>query len=196
MAQVVVTGGAGKLGRASSRSWLEHGWDVVVFDRARPLPGVGQRAGHTCSCRSTSPTTARCSTRCRGWRSATADPMRWCISPPIPAPGIVPDHQTFMNNMSSHLERGQRGPPGRRDQHRVGVERDRARAAVRHAAAVHPGGRGVRPPARVDLFAGQDARGGHGRSAVPLEPGAEDDRIAVLERDGTRRLCAIPVLRR
>jgi nucleoside-diphosphate-sugar epimerase len=34
--RVVVTGGAGKLGRAVVRDLVEHGWDVVVFDRVRP----------------------------------------------------------------------------------------------------------------------------------------------------------------
>jgi nucleoside-diphosphate-sugar epimerase len=36
MARVVVTGGAGKLGRACVDELVRHGWDVVVFDRARP----------------------------------------------------------------------------------------------------------------------------------------------------------------
>ena len=34
MATVVVTGGAGKLGRACVADLAEHGWQVVVFDRA------------------------------------------------------------------------------------------------------------------------------------------------------------------
>ena len=36
MARVVVTGGAGKLGRACVAELISHGWDVVVFDRVRP----------------------------------------------------------------------------------------------------------------------------------------------------------------
>ena len=36
MARVVVTGGAGKLGRACVDELIRHGWDVVVFDRVRP----------------------------------------------------------------------------------------------------------------------------------------------------------------
>ena len=35
MATVVVTGGAGKLGRACVTDLAEHGWQVVVFDQAR-----------------------------------------------------------------------------------------------------------------------------------------------------------------
>src|SRR4029453_18397729 len=40
MARVVVTGGAGKLGRACVDELLHHGWDVVVFDRMRPPSGA------------------------------------------------------------------------------------------------------------------------------------------------------------
>ena len=40
MATVVVTGGAGKLGRACVTDLAEHGWQVVVFDRARTDAGV------------------------------------------------------------------------------------------------------------------------------------------------------------
>ena len=36
MASVVVTGGAGKLGRACVDELIRHGWDVIVFDRAAP----------------------------------------------------------------------------------------------------------------------------------------------------------------
>jgi len=36
MTRVVVTGGAGKLGRACVEELVRHGWDVVVFDRVRP----------------------------------------------------------------------------------------------------------------------------------------------------------------
>jgi aryl-alcohol dehydrogenase-like predicted oxidoreductase len=36
MARVVVTGGAGKLGRACVDELIRHGWDVVVFDRVPP----------------------------------------------------------------------------------------------------------------------------------------------------------------
>ena len=39
MARVVVTGGAGKLGRACVEELDRHGWDVVVFDRMRPPEG-------------------------------------------------------------------------------------------------------------------------------------------------------------
>ena len=37
MARVVVTGGAGKLGRACVADLARHGWDVVVFDRVPPV---------------------------------------------------------------------------------------------------------------------------------------------------------------
>jgi len=41
MARVVVTGGAGKLGRACVNELVSHGWDVVVFDRVRPPSDSG-----------------------------------------------------------------------------------------------------------------------------------------------------------
>jgi nucleoside-diphosphate-sugar epimerase len=37
--RVVVTGGGGKLGRAVVADLTQHGWDVVVFDRAAPADG-------------------------------------------------------------------------------------------------------------------------------------------------------------
>jgi len=38
--RVVVTGGCGKLGRAVVTDLVEHGWDVVVFDRTAPTDGT------------------------------------------------------------------------------------------------------------------------------------------------------------
>ena len=42
MARVVVTGGAGKLGRACVDELVRHGWDVVVFDRVLRQQRVGR----------------------------------------------------------------------------------------------------------------------------------------------------------
>ena len=192
MARVVVTGGAGKLGRACVDELVGRGWDVVVLDRVPPpsesgavflpidLTDYGQVLDAMLGVEE---------------RYDRLDALVHLAA--VPAPGIVPDHHaTFANNMNSHLERVQRGPAGRGEEHRVGIERDGARAAVRHPAALRPGRRGVPAAARVDVFAGQDPGRDNGRAVVPLGPGAEDDRAAVLQRDGPADYAAISVLRR
>ena len=98
MALVVVTGGAGKLGRACVEELDRAGWVVVVFDRMRPphgwpggkvvfvpidltdygqvldaMSGVEERFDHV-------------------------DALVHLAA--IPAPGLVPDHHTFINNMT------------------------------------------------------------------------------------------------
>ncbi|KZT37800.1 NAD(P)-binding protein [Sistotremastrum suecicum HHB10207 ss-3] len=40
--RVVVTGGSGKLGRATVRELASHGWDVINFDRVPPPPSTGE----------------------------------------------------------------------------------------------------------------------------------------------------------
>lgn len=100
MGRVVVTGGAGKLGRACVRELAGHGWDVVVFDRARPtglpaevlaaitfvpmdLTDYGQvlDAMHGLD---------------GGYRGVDA----LVHLAAIPAPGVIGDHATFANNMN------------------------------------------------------------------------------------------------
>ncbi|GAB2621960.1 NAD-dependent epimerase/dehydratase family protein [Pseudactinotalea suaedae] len=97
MARVVVTGGAGKLGRACVRDLVDHGWDVVVFDRARPadptdgvayipldLTDYGQVIDAMLGVEE---------------RYHQVDALVHLAA--VPAPGMVPDHQTFANNMLS-----------------------------------------------------------------------------------------------
>lgn len=97
MATVVVTGGAGKLGRACVRDLLEHGWDVVVFDRVQPttaedgatyllvdLTDYGQVLDAMLGLEE---------------HYGTVDALVHLAA--IPAPGKAPDHQTFANNMNS-----------------------------------------------------------------------------------------------
>ncbi len=94
--RVVVTGGAGKLGRVVVADLADHGWDVVVFDRAGSvlpdgvtfLPidltdygsvldamlGVEERFDHV-------------------------DALVHLAA--VPAPGLISDHATFANNMNS-----------------------------------------------------------------------------------------------
>jgi nucleoside-diphosphate-sugar epimerase len=96
MSTVVVTGGAGKLGRACVEELVRHGWEVVVFDRARPpsdsravfvridLTDYGQVLDAMLGVEE---------------RYGLPDALVHLAA--IPAPGIVPDHKTFLNNISS-----------------------------------------------------------------------------------------------
>ncbi|SOD74883.1 nucleoside-diphosphate-sugar epimerase [Jatrophihabitans sp. GAS493] len=97
MPHVVVTGGSGKLGRACVADLVQHGWQVIVFDRLRSpelsegviltpvdltdyaavldgMLGVEERFDHV-------------------------DAVVHLAA--IPAPGIVGDHATFANNMNA-----------------------------------------------------------------------------------------------
>ena len=93
MARVVVTGGAGKLGRACVDDLIRHSWDVVVFDRVRPpsegamfvpidLTDYGQVLDAMLGVEE---------------RYAGLDALVHLAA--VPAPGRVADHLTFMNNM-------------------------------------------------------------------------------------------------
>ena len=94
MARVVVTGGAGKLGRACVDELIRHGWDVVVFDRVGPpsesgaafipidLTDYGQVLDAML-----------------GVEERYARPDALVHLAAVPAPGRVPDHLTFMNNI-------------------------------------------------------------------------------------------------
>ena len=94
MASVVVTGGAGKLGRACVDELVRHGWDVIVFDRAAPpsqsgavfvpidLTDYGQVLDAMLGVEE---------------RYSQADALVHLAA--VPAPGIVPDPRTFVNNI-------------------------------------------------------------------------------------------------
>ena len=98
MGRVVVTGGAGKLGRATVQDLAEHDWDVVVFDRpgaTRPndarvqfvpvdLTDYGQ----------VSDVMSGVEERFDG-----VDALVHLAA--IPAPGLVGDQATFANNINS-----------------------------------------------------------------------------------------------
>ena len=94
MATVVVTGGSGKLGRACVTELVEHGWDVVVFDRARAdaaasyvpvdLTDYGQVLDAMFGVEE---------------RYERVDAVVHLAA--VPAPGIVGDHATFANNMNA-----------------------------------------------------------------------------------------------
>lgn len=94
MTTVVVTGGAGKLGRACVTDLREHGYEVVVFDRVRAdaestfvpvdLTDYGQVLDALLGVEE---------------RYTSVDAVVHLGA--VPAPGIVGDHATFANNMNA-----------------------------------------------------------------------------------------------
>ena len=93
MARVVVTGGAGKLGRACVDELIRHGWDVVVFDRVHP-PSVGAMFVPIDLTDYGQVLDAMLGVEERYDRLDAVVHLA-----AVPAPGRVADHLTFMNNM-------------------------------------------------------------------------------------------------
>jgi UDP-glucose 4-epimerase len=90
--RIVVTGGSGKLGRAVVRHLKDVGHDVFVFDRVAPretgyfpvdLTDYGQVLDAML-----------------GVEERFSQPEALVHLAAVPAPGIVPDHHTFINNIS------------------------------------------------------------------------------------------------
>ena len=101
MSRVVVTGGAGKLGRACVTDLLEHGWDVVVFDRIRPagLPdGIVDRLT-VVPMDLTDYAQVLDAMFGVEERYDRVDAVVHLAA--IPAPAVVGDHATFANNMNA-----------------------------------------------------------------------------------------------
>ena len=99
MARVVVTGGAGKLGRACVDDLVRHGWDVVVFDRTPPPAAAANPAAIFVPVDLTDYGRVLDAMLGVEERYSQVDALVHLAA--VPAPGLVPDHQTFMNNMSS-----------------------------------------------------------------------------------------------
>ena len=186
--RIAVTGGSGKLGRTVVRTLAEAGNQVINLDTAGERgPGFVKvdltDFGQTLDAILGIDDKHR---RLRRHRPPGCDPgpghPRRC--------GDVPQQHP------RHLQRVPGGAPGGHPQRRLCVERDRPRTAVRRAAALHPGRRGLPRPAREHVFAGQAPRRADGDRAGALGPGAQDRRAAILERDGRRRLRRVPVVRR
>jgi len=95
MASVVVTGGAGKLGRACVAELVRSGWDVVVFDRVPPPPDSGATYVPIDLTDYGQVLDAMLGVEERYVR---LDALVHLAA--VPAPGIVPDHLTFINNIS------------------------------------------------------------------------------------------------
>lgn len=99
MARVVVTGGAGKLGRAVVRDLVAHDWDVVVFDRVRP-EGLTEEVAQALTFVPMDLTDyAAVLDAMLGVeeRYGSVDAVVHLAA--VPAPGLVGDHATFANNM-------------------------------------------------------------------------------------------------
>src|SRR5664279_3592995 len=95
MAQVAVTGGSGKLGRACVAHLLEHGWDVVALDRVPAAPQHGDfvRVDLT-DYGQTVEALSAVDNRYQG-----IDALVHLAA--IPAPGLTTNAATFSNNMTS-----------------------------------------------------------------------------------------------
>ena len=99
MATVVVTGGAGKLGAAVVTDLQLHGYDVVLFDRARPTDGVvGARTSYV-PVDLTDYGQVLDAMLGVEERYDHVDALVHLAA--VPAPGIVPNHATFANNMNA-----------------------------------------------------------------------------------------------
>ncbi len=98
MARVVVTGGAGKLGRACVEELVGAGWDVVVFDRARPPAGSSGEGVVFVPVDLTDYGRVLDAMLGVEERYRSVDAVVHLAA--VPAPGLVPDHQTFLDNLS------------------------------------------------------------------------------------------------
>ncbi len=98
MSMVVLTGGSGKLGSACVAHLAESGWEVVVFDRVAPTVDQGSEVIYL-------PVDltdyAQVLDAMLGVeeRYERVDALVHLAA--VPAPGIVPNHTTFANNMSA-----------------------------------------------------------------------------------------------
>jgi UDP-glucose 4-epimerase len=101
VSRVVVTGGAGKLGRAVVTDLARHGWDVVVFDRLHPA-GLADDVAQAVTYLPMELTDyARVLDAMHGVeeRYDAVDGLVHLAA--VPAPGLVGDHATFTNNITA-----------------------------------------------------------------------------------------------
>jgi nucleoside-diphosphate-sugar epimerase len=100
MTTVVLTGGAGRLGRAAVRDLVEHGHDVVVLDHARPdLPDEVMDAVTFLPIDLGEYGDVLDAMLGVQERFDRVDAVVHLAA--IPAPGLAPDHRTFENNMNA-----------------------------------------------------------------------------------------------
>ena len=100
MPRVVVTGGAGKLGRAVVADLVAHGWDVTVFDRVPPS-GLSDEVGGAIAYVPVDLTDYGAVLDAMLGVEERYDRVDALVHlAAIPAPGVVGDHATFANNMN------------------------------------------------------------------------------------------------
>lgn len=101
MARVVVTGGAGKLGRAVVTDLVAHEWDVVVFDRVRPA-GLADEVEQAVTVVPLDLTDyAQVLDAMLGVEERYDHIDAVVHLAAVAAPGIIGDHATFANNMNT-----------------------------------------------------------------------------------------------
>lgn len=100
MSRVVVTGGAGKLGRACVTDLVTHDWDVVVFDRTSPAGLPDDVAAAITFVPVDLVDYGQVLDAMLGLEEHYGSVDAVVHLAAIPAPGIVGDHATFANNMN------------------------------------------------------------------------------------------------
>ncbi|MEJ5943922.1 NAD(P)-dependent oxidoreductase [Pseudokineococcus basanitobsidens] len=96
MSRVVVTGAAGKLGRATVAELRAHGWDVLPVDRA---PGADPPEGLLVVDLTDQAQVVEVVGGRTDERGGTVDAVAHLAA--VPAPGVLPNSATFTNNMTA-----------------------------------------------------------------------------------------------
>ena len=177
MTKIAVTGGSGKAGRAVVRDLLEQGHQVLNVDR---VPSA-----ESSSPDSPAPFLLRRPHRLRpdaSRRSAAASELPGIEAvvhlAAIPSPVVATPDLTFRTNITSTYTVFSAAARLGLEARRVGLERDDARPAVRHAARLRPGRRGARAAPRVLLRALQGPRRGDGAPVPPLDAASRSSACA------------------
>ena len=187
--RIIVTGGNGKLGRAVVAHLKEHGHDVFVFDKlARPRARLLHRRPHR----------LRPGAR-RGARHRGEPRRRRRAGAPRRDPGAR--HRARRRRRSTTTcprpTTSSGRAPGRHQEDRLRVERDRARPAVRRRPALHPGRRGVpRPPREHVLARSSTSRRRWRRSSCRWDPELSIIGLRFSNVMEPGRLRRVPVVRR
>ncbi len=100
MSRVVVTGGAGKLGRACVIELVQHGWDVVVFDQQKPSGLPDEVAAAITSIPIDLTDYGQVLDALLGIEGRYDHVDALVHLAAIPAPGLTGDHAIFANNMN------------------------------------------------------------------------------------------------